>query len=136
MQLKTGTTRCCFLIGNWAIKIPKIRRWKIFLRGLLANIDESWKSKHGDPFQKQSYARVLFCSWWGLFLIMERVSALHEHEYDKDKFSCYFRHCEPIDNKIENFGRKFVGGSTYIVLVDYADSRYMCSDCSLLRKDK
>lgn len=41
MQVKTGVTRVVFLIGDYAIKIPKCMIWNHFLKGLLANMEEN-----------------------------------------------------------------------------------------------
>lgn len=40
--LSRGITREVFLVGRWAVKIPKVRYgWRLFLVGLLANISET-----------------------------------------------------------------------------------------------
>lgn len=135
MQIKKGTTRTVILIGSYAIKIPRFwhkfpsHRWKIFLRGILANIDENfwWKC----AFQKEKLCPVLWKSPLGFILIMRRAAPLKEEEYDKEKLENDFK-LLPLDNKLINFGKI----ENRIVLIDYADSRYLCSDCSNCWKNR
>jgi len=135
MQIKKGTTRIVFLIGKYAIKFPRIHhkypghRYKMFLRGLLANIDENfwWKS----TYKRDKLCPVKFKSPLGFFLVMDRAIPLKESEYNKEQFEKDFFGL-PLDNKIVNFGKI----DNRIVLIDYADSRYMCSDCSMCFKNK
>lgn len=37
MTRKFGTHRTVYLIGSWAIKVPVLNCWRLFLHGLLAN---------------------------------------------------------------------------------------------------
>lgn len=135
MQIKKGTTRTVILVGSYAIKVPRFwhqysgHRWKIFLRGILANIDESfwWKC----AFQKEKLCPVLWKSPLGFILVMKRAEPLTEEEYDKEKFENEFK-LLPLDNKMINFGKV----ENRIVLIDYADSRYLCSDCSNCWKNR
>lgn len=135
MKIKRGTTRFVILIGKYAIKFPRIHhkykghRYKMFLRGILANIDEKFWYKSG--FEKNKLAKVIFTSPFGLFLIMERAEPLSSGEYDKQQMEEQFKHL-PLDNKIQNFGKV----DNRVVLIDYADSRYMCSDCSNCFKNR
>ncbi len=134
MQIKHGTTRTVFLIKKYAIKFPRIHhrfrghRWKMFLRGILANIDENYWYKHSHKKERMCPVKMMFPL--GLFLIMKRAEELTEKEYqliNEKEFSGL-----PCDNKITNFGKI----NDNIVLVDYADSRYMCSDCSFNFKNR
>lgn len=135
MKIKRGTTRTVFLIGKYAIKIAcfwsvmRGRKWKIFLQGILANIDEKfwWKC----AYKREKLCPVIWKSPLGVILIMKRAKSLSESEYDKSAFDFMFENL-PLDNKIANFGK--IDGK--IVLVDYADSRYMCSDCSNCFKNR
>jgi len=45
MEIKYGSTRTVFLVGNFAIKVPSFVQWSLFLQGLLANINETKFSK-------------------------------------------------------------------------------------------
>lgn len=135
MRIEKGTTRTVFLIGKYAIKVPRFwhkqpgHKWKMFLRGILANIDEHfwWKC----AYKKEKLCPVRFKSPLGLILVMDRAEPLKDYEYDKDAFDFIFENL-PLDNKIINFGRI----KDRVVLIDYADSRYLCSDCSNCYKNR
>ncbi len=129
MKIKKGTTRTVFLIGKYAIKIPRFwhkhngHKWKTFIRGILANIDEDFWWKHA--IDKDKLCPIVFKSPLGCILVMLRAQELTDNEYNKDKLNKDFAGL-PLDNKQINFGKI----NNKIVLIDYADSRYMCSDCS------
>ncbi len=134
-QIKKGTTRTVFLIGNYAIKIPRFwhkysgDKWKSFLRGILANIDEHYWWKHSH--KKEKLCPVVFKSPLGCILVMVRAESLIDSEYNKAELDKEFFGL-PLDNKQINFGK--INNKT--VLIDYADSRYMCSDCSFNFKNR
>ena len=45
---RAGAMREVFLIGRWAVKVPKLTRgWRQFLRGLLSNMEEREISANG-----------------------------------------------------------------------------------------
>lgn len=133
-MLKLGTTRIVWLIGNYAIKFPRIyhkfkgHRWKMFLRGILANLDENfwWKC----AYKKDKLCPVKFMFPLGLILVMKRAEPLTENEYNSLNIN-EFKDL-PMDNKIINFGK--IEGR--VVLIDYADSKYLCSDCSNCWKNR
>lgn len=135
MEIKGGTTRKVLLIGNYAIKFPRVwhkfkgHRWKLFLRGILANIDEHfwWKC----AYKKEYLCPVIWKSPLGLILVMKRADPISEEVYDKQAFAVMFENL-PLDNKRDNFGII----DNKIVLVDYADSKYLCSDCSNCWKNR
>lgn len=120
--MRKGTTRIVFLIGNYAIKIPRFNRYKSIIRGLLANMDERMWYKSSTIEWKIKMAPSIFC-FLGFILIQKRTTSLCLKEYREIEIDHYKP--LPMDNKISNFG--WYKGS--IVLVDYADSRYFCSDC-------
>ncbi len=129
-MVKQGTTRIVLLIGNYAIKFPKFWNYKLFLKGLLANIDENFWWKYSD---KEKLCDVYFCSPFGLFIIMKRGVELSELEYNKERFEQDFKHL-PLDNKIENFGIIKRECTRRVVLIDYANSEYMCDECEEIFK--
>jgi hypothetical protein len=45
---RTGVSRDVLCIGRWALKFPKLRTWRAFLIGLLANMQERDLWKRGD----------------------------------------------------------------------------------------
>lgn len=121
MEIHKGTTRTVFLIGNYAIKIARFwsefnkRKWKTFLKGLLANIDEHywWNLPH----KKELLCPVLYKSPLGLILIMKRTHKLRQDEYNRIKFTELYKGL-PLDNQISNFGKL----NNKIVLIDYANT--------------
>lgn len=135
MKIKKGSTRTVLLIGKYAIKIPRFwhnnkgHKWKMFLRGILANIDEYfwWKHSHN----KEKLCPIVCKFPLGLVLVMLRADELLECDYNRLKLQKEFIGL-PLDNKRLNFG--WLDGK--IVLIDYADSRYMCSDCSFNFKNR
>ena len=135
MKIEKGTNRTVFLIGPWAIKVARFwhsnskYRWKSFLRGILANIDEAYWQKLSS--HKELLCPVLFKSPLGVVVVMRRAESINEEEYSKDVFSHVFK-AMPLDNKIENFGK--IGDK--IVLIDYGDSPYMCEDCDYIFKNR
>lgn len=38
--LKQGVTRNVLKVGGWAFKFPRLNNWKMFLQGLVANLNE------------------------------------------------------------------------------------------------
>lgn len=127
--MKKGTTRIVFLIGSYAIKIPKPRRWKAFLRGILANLDENLWYKHSPDLWKEKLCPTLF-TLGGFILIAKRAKEITQEQFEaltRGQFSPL-----PCDFKQENFGVY----NDKVVLVDYGDSRYFCSDCEIIFKEK
>lgn len=135
MKIYKGTTRVVYVLGNYAFKFPRTNRWKSFLRGILANMDEYFWYKHSPIEWKDKMCPVIFKSWGGFLLIMEKADELSDNEYNKKQFAEMFKIIPiSLDNKIMNFGRL---KNNKVVLVDYADSRYFCSGCSdIIKKCK
>lgn len=123
--MKRGTTRIVFLIGSYAIKLPRIYKWKCFLRGILANMDERMWYKSSPKEWQMKMCPSLFCIA-GFILIQKRALPISSLEYDTLDITEYKP--LPVDSKISNFGWLY----NRIVLVDYADSRYFCSDCETI----
>lgn len=40
VQLVQGATRNVFIVWRWAFKVPRLKTWRMFLHGLLANMQE------------------------------------------------------------------------------------------------
>lgn len=139
MKIERGTTRTVFLVGGYAIKIARIwhklpqHRWKMFLRGMLANMDEYFCYKFSPIDKKKKLCPVKFISPLGLILVMKRAEKCSEEEFNKEAKNFFHSFAGlPLDAKIENFG--IINGE--LVLIDYADSRYNCSDCSQHYKNR
>lgn len=106
MQWKRGITREVFLIGRWAIKIPSFRSWKLFLQGLLGNMQE----KQWSGFDER-LCPVVFYTPGGFLSIMPRATPI---ECINDE---YLSICDslPVEKKLCSFG--LLNGK--IVAVDY-----------------
>lgn len=105
-----GITRTVFILKNVVVKVPNVRYgWRLFLRGLLSNIDENraWKNT-----KSELLCPVLFCSWGGWFLIMQKVEWVFKNDLD---YSRWTNGGFGTDNKPDNFG--FLNGK--IVKIDY-----------------
>lgn len=64
-----GVTRHVLLIGRWAVKVPALWSWRLFLSGLLANMQEREFSRAGWP----ELCPVLFSLPCGWLLVMHRA---------------------------------------------------------------
>lgn len=64
-MIRLGANRRVFLIGRYAIKIPRLRSFRF---GRLNNRNE-WLWQHED----ERYCPVLWCDRWGLVQVMRRA---------------------------------------------------------------
>ncbi|MGL5013975.1 MAG: hypothetical protein ACRC6V_06750 [Bacteroidales bacterium] len=64
-----GSTRIVFIFEKFVIKIPTFKSWKLFLTGILANLQERQFSK----IHNKNLARVVLSDPLGLIIVMERV---------------------------------------------------------------
>lgn len=105
MKLVRGITRNVILTRRYAVKIPTFRSWKLFLHGLLANMQERewWSTKDG------RLCPVLWSIPGGWCVVMPRVQ-ICDSEVNYEAFDGL-----PVDPKPCNFG--YFRGR--IVLVDY-----------------
>jgi hypothetical protein len=78
MEIKYGSTRTVFLIRNWAIKIPNFREWRLFLHGLLANMQEKTFSVYPEV------CPVIFSVRGGFLNIAKRARELTELEFEQE----------------------------------------------------
>lgn len=123
MKIERGVTRIAFIFKKYAIKIPTFKEWRLFLHGLIANINE------GDTFKqlksRDDLAKVYYYNKFGLFLIMERVVVcdndeclslleILEEKYKNDEFKKFMM----SDYKTSNWGRRTDGT---LVKIDYGD---------------
>jgi len=71
VKITDGITRTVFIFNKFVIKIPTFKQYNLFLRGLLANLNEkSFSGIHSD------LARVYWCCGLGFLLIMERAEVI------------------------------------------------------------
>ena len=64
-----GSTRVVLVFKSFVIKIPTFASWKLFLNGVLANLQERQFSN----MQNENLASVFFSDPIGLFIVMEKV---------------------------------------------------------------
>lgn len=113
-MIRRGTTRTVLLLGRWAIKVPSHVSWRLFLIGLLANMQERQFAVTGWP----ELCPVVFGLPGGWFIVMRRAAPLTDEEWDVFDPQGF---CDPGDRTIpaeakrDSFG-KLNGG---IVAVDY-----------------
>ena len=110
-----GSTRNVFLTRHYAIKVPRFVEWRLFLHGLLANMQEAkwWKRLHHDKL-----CPVVFGMPGGWLLVMPRTVALSREEYfsfDYPMFVQIGTGVLPVEHKLDSFG--WYQGR--IVAVDY-----------------
>lgn len=69
-----GVTRHVLLLGSWALKFPALWSWRLFLSGLLANMQERDFSRAGWP----ELCPVLFALPGGWLVVMRRAQPVPE----------------------------------------------------------
>jgi hypothetical protein len=114
MRIARGATREVILTKHYALKVPSIRSWELFLCGLLANTSEKvWSgfSQHLCP--------VLWSLPGGFLSVMPRIDTFDDH-LDDDLYEEIFGEKEGytlefVENKPNHFG--YYHG--HIVAVDY-----------------
>lgn len=107
-----GVTRHVLLVGGLAIKVPALWSWKLFLSGLLANMQERAFSRTGWP----ELCPVLFALPGGWLLIMRRAEPIpDEVELDFQHLIDQPEYQIPAEAKRDSWG--LLDGR--IVAVDY-----------------
>jgi len=115
-RIAYGCTRTVFLIGPWAIKIPSVVEWRLFLLGLLANMQERIFSRTDWP----ELCPVLWSLPGGWLVVMRRAKELTREEYDQTDFSQWIIRDDyviPAEPKMDSFG--WLDGK--LVAVDYGN---------------
>lgn len=111
-----GSTRHVILVGEWAIKIPVIVEWRLFLHGLLANMQENKFSKFGWP----ELCPVLWAIPGGFLLIMRRARVLTDCEFIKlDMVAWVDRGDYVISAEIKSDSFGYLNGK--LVAIDYGN---------------
>ena len=105
MILKRGITREVIVLGKLVFKIPSLRSYRLFLTGLLSNMQEVqwWKST-----KDKRLCPVLFNLPLGLLVVMPYATPIKKVDYKLFKGL-------PVESKLNNFGRY----RKKVVLIDY-----------------
>lgn len=113
IETRKGIMRLVFLVGRWAVKVPRPRWWRYFLKGLLANMTErdTW-AYWGAAACGDLLCPVIWCCPGGWLLVMRRAELLAEDEVPLG----WERRFEAFDDlKADNIGK--LDGR--LVLIDY-----------------
>lgn len=120
--VRKGTHRHVCLLGSYAIKRPVFRPWRMFLCGLLANLQEA-------TFSATGWTKLCPVVWrlpGGFLNVMRRATPLTQEEFaalnynkwkwvDESPEGPFGEWVIPVENKIDSFGK--LDGR--IVAVDY-----------------
>lgn len=114
--VRFGVTREVVLFGSYAIKLPKLTcGWKMFLCGLLANMQEREFSAAGWP----ELCPVVFAAPGGWVLVMRRARPLTADEWARFDSKSFCERADgslvPAEPKEDSFG--VLDGC--IVAIDY-----------------
>jgi hypothetical protein len=104
MKFTRGATRYVFLTKNYAIKIPYLGEWRLFLCGLLANMQERQISKAG---YYEGICPILFSFPGGFLVVMPKLVELTDTEYYEFDYEELVEKPEyriPAENKSNSFG--------------------------------
>ena len=109
-----GCTRHVLLAGPWAFKVPALWSWKLFLCGLLANMQEREFARTAWP----ELCPVTFSTPGGWLVVMRRAQEMTDAEFlafDAKAFCEGGAHIVPAEHKSNSFG--WLDGR--IVAIDY-----------------
>lgn len=118
-RLAYGVTRTVLLVGRYAFKFPAMGEWRLFLLGLLANMQERMFARTGWP----ELCPVLFSLPGGWLVVMRRAKVLTEPEWlalDEKEVSEFINrpgYIVPAELKSDSFG--WLDGR--LVAVDYGN---------------
>lgn len=110
-----GATRSVLLTERYAFKVPRLASWRLFLCGLLANMQEREFSRGGWP----ELCPVLLSLPGGWLVVMPRAAPLTDAQWDQTEAWMHEDsdrdYVLPVELKRDSFG---LLGSR-IVAVDY-----------------
>lgn len=115
-DIRYGTTRTVILVRDWAFKIPSFVEWRLFLHGLLANMQERKFARTGWP----ELCPVLWSLPGGWLVVMRRARPLTRAEFDDLDCEAWLNkadYCVPAEAKMDSFG--WLGDK--LVVVDYGN---------------
>jgi len=110
IELKRGANRIVWLVGNWALKLPRLQSWRGFLFALINNQTEVERQGPG-------YCPVVFWIPGGWLTVQRRAEPLTRLEWELFDSSRFIRAygLQGVETKPCSFGK--VDGQ--IVAVDY-----------------
>lgn len=114
IEFKSGATRWVFLVGRLAIKVPRPTQWRLFLCGLLSNMQERQFSRTGWP----ELCPVLASLPGGWLVVMPRCRPLTDLQFENFDTREFISRSDgqiPVEEKQCSFG--WLDGR--IVAVDY-----------------
>jgi hypothetical protein len=103
-----------WLTKSLVFKIPNCSEWRLFLCGLLANLQERTFAQAGWP----ELCPIKFSLPLGFLIVMPRVKVLTEKEFETFDYERFVNHKDyhvPVEAKRDSFG--WLDGK--IVAVDY-----------------
>ena len=115
-RLAFGVTRNVILIGRFAFKFPAVSEWRLFLLGLLANMQEVVFSGMNHP----KLCPVVCHLPLGFLVVMRRARVLTDGEFDRESMLAWKTEENfevPCELKSDSFG--WLDGR--IVAVDYGN---------------
>ena len=115
-----GSTRTAILVGDYAIKIPSFVEYRLFLYGLLGNMQEKtfWD---GLPDSREYMCPIIFAMPGGFFNIMRRAKPVTMEQFLVNADRWYdeaISHSIPVENKMDSWG--ILDGK--LVVVDYGSN--------------
>jgi hypothetical protein len=120
MKICKGTSRIVLLIGNLAIKIPRLSNGRrFFVIGMLGNVNEA-KYFFRDYNRDRRLAEVLFCFPFGLFSINKRYDIINDIE-DVNIGGLGAENLDYYSGNCKNLGRDDKGN---IKILDYGNSDF------------
>lgn len=116
---RMGTTRDVVLIGRWALKFPTVREWRLFLCGLLGNIQESRFSE----LQWPGVCPVTFSLPLGFLVVMPRVRMMTDEEFQSFDWSGWLP--DEVGDLAESKPDSFGWLGERLVVIDYGGYRQL-----------
>lgn len=113
-----GSTRTVWLIGRFAFKVPVFVEWRLFLSGLLANMQERQFGSCG----YKGIAPVVFALPLGALVVMQRARVMtlkefYESDFDFKVFTDREDYVIPAEAKPDSFG--WINGQVFCI--DYGN---------------
>lgn len=115
-RIAYGCTRRVLLLGRYAVKVPAMTEWRLFLLGLLANMQEALFSKAGWP----ELCPVVWSLPGGFLVVMRRARELTDDEFlalDLEQWVKRDEYVVPVEIKSDSFG--ILDGR--LVAIDYGN---------------